>query len=376
VSAPPRVPGERFLPLLLLALPILYWWRGALGQVLLAEDDAWSIFFPMRRMFAEQVAAGVLPLWNPRVFGGMPFFAAMQTSMLYPPTWLFLVLPPVAAMNALVIGHFVGAALAVYGYVRTIGCGRAAATASGLAFAFSGFVTAHMGNLPLFQGLPWVAVLLIALERLRRRVRPLDIALGAGAVALALFTGHPHIPAYGFMIAAFYVAFLTLFDRPPAGRGRYAGAGLLALLGGVAMAAVQLLPGAELAAQSARPGLSYEEFVSFALPARQLPMLLFPFLFGGQPRVPYWGDWLLRELTGAPGIVPLMLAGATVTVARADPLVRFSARRCAISRPSTSPSPCSPVSRSTALPPRAGGGRWCGARWPSPRWSSSSPPSR
>jgi hypothetical protein len=120
-------------------------------RVLLADGDALAIFLPMRRMFAEQVAAGVLPLWNPRVFGGMPFFGAMQTSMLYPPTWLFLLLPPLAAMNLLVIGHFAGAALAAYGYGRTIGCRPAAAGFSGLVFAFGGFMFTHMGNIPLFQ---------------------------------------------------------------------------------------------------------------------------------------------------------------------------------------------------------------------------------
>src|SRR3954469_19885298 len=89
------------IPLGLTALPCIWFWRGTLGHVVLADGDALAIFLPMRRMFAEQVAAGIWPLWNPRVFGGMPFFAAMQTSMLYPPTWLFLVLPPVAAMNML-----------------------------------------------------------------------------------------------------------------------------------------------------------------------------------------------------------------------------------------------------------------------------------
>jgi hypothetical protein len=323
----PSPPASRWaawlVPALLVVLPFVWFWRATTGEVLLAANDALAIFFPMRRMFAEQIAAGVWPLWNPRVFGGMPFFAAMQTSMLYPPTWLFLVLPPVAAMNLLVIGHFAGTALAVYGYARTIGCRPAAAGFSGLVFAFGGFVSAHMGNLPLFQGLPWMPVLLIALERLRHRARLRDGLLGTAAVALALLTGHPHIPAYTLMVAALYVGFFTFFDLPATGRPRYAGSAALAVAAGVALAAVQLVPGAEVAVQSARPGLSYDDFVSFALPMRQLPMLLFPFLFGGGPGVPYWGDWLLLELTGSPGIVPLMLAGAALAGVRSDPLIRF-----------------------------------------------------
>ncbi len=326
-AAPPSPRAGRWaallVPALLIALPFVWFWCGTTGQVVLADGDALSIFFPMRRMFAEQVAAGVLPLWNPRVFGGIPFFGAMQTSMLYPPTWLFLVLAPVAAMNLLVIGHFAGAALAAYGYARTIGCRSAAAGFSGLVFAFGGFSLAHMGNIPVFQGLPWMPVLLIAIERLRHRLRLRDGLLGAAAVALALLTGHPHIPTYTLMVAALYVAFFALLDRPATGRLRYAGAAALAVATGTALAAVQLVPGAELAAQSARPGLTYGDFVSFALPARQLPMLLFPFLFGGSPGVPYWGEWLMLELAGSPGIVPLMLAGAALAGVRGEPLIRF-----------------------------------------------------
>jgi len=311
------------VPALLMALPFVWFWRGTIGHVLLADDDALAIFFPMRRLFAEQVAAGVLPLWNPRVFSGMPFFAAMQTSMLYPPTWLFLVLPPVAAMNLLVIGHFAGAALGAYGYARTIGCGHVAAGFSGLVFTFGGFMVAHMGNIPLFQGLPWMPVALIAIERLRHRLRLRDGLLGTAAIALALLTGHPHIPAYTAMVAALYVAFFAIFDPPCTGRWRWTGAVVLAIAAGLAIAAVQLVPGAEVAAQSARPAMPYDDFVSFALPARQLPMLVFPFLFGGGPGVPYWGEWLFHELAGSPGIVPLMLAVAAVAGFRTEPLIRF-----------------------------------------------------
>ena len=311
------------VPALLIALPFVWFWRGTTGQVLLADGDTLSIFFPMRRMFAEQVAAGVLPLWNPRVFSGIPFFAAMQTSMLYPPTWLFLVLPPLAAMNLLVIGHVGGLALAVYGYVRTIGCTRPAAAFGGSALAFGGFIFGHIGSLPVLQGMVWMPVLLMALERLRHRIGLRGVLLGAASIALALLTGHPQMPAYTLMVGTLYVAFFALGDRPPVGRLRYVGAAALAALGGVAFAAVQLVPGAELAAQSARPGLTYDDFVSFALPARQLPMLLFPFLFGGLRGVPYWGQWLQPELTSYPGIVPLMLAAAAFGGIRGEPLIRF-----------------------------------------------------
>jgi hypothetical protein len=309
-------------PLLLVLLPAAFLWRGVLGQLLLVEADGLAIFLPMRRLFAAQVAAGTPPLWNPNVFGGAPFFGAMQTGMLFPFTWLFLLLPPLAAMNGAILALHVCAALATYGYARAIGCARPAAAFAGAAFGTGGYLLAHGTNVAYAQGIASLPLLLIALERMRWRRRARDIAVGVAAVALGIFAGHPQAPAYTLMVGALYAAYFGLVHAPAVGRLRYLGAAALVLGGGVALTAVQLLPGAEMAALSARPRMAYSDFVSFSLPAPQLPMLLFPFLFGGVG-APYWGDGIFLEEMAYPGVIVVMLAAAAVGRARCEPLVRF-----------------------------------------------------
>src|SRR2546421_357374 len=61
--------------------------------------DLYLQFLPWRDFGFHELATGNLALWNPYIFGGAPYFGAMQAALLYPPNWLFLILPLAAAVN-------------------------------------------------------------------------------------------------------------------------------------------------------------------------------------------------------------------------------------------------------------------------------------
>ncbi|MCB9421426.1 MAG: hypothetical protein H6667_16605 [Ardenticatenaceae bacterium] len=61
--------------------------QNSLLTDLVIENYAW------KRFFVESVKAGEIPLWQPYLFAGSPFLATGQHSMLYPFSWLFLILP-------------------------------------------------------------------------------------------------------------------------------------------------------------------------------------------------------------------------------------------------------------------------------------------
>src|SRR5262245_55231912 len=63
------------------------------------NGDLASQFLYWRSFGFSQLAQGNLALWNPHVFGGAPFFGGFQSALLYPPNWLYLVLPLAAATN-------------------------------------------------------------------------------------------------------------------------------------------------------------------------------------------------------------------------------------------------------------------------------------
>lgn len=303
--------------------PFAYFWRATLGEIALLPHDGYRYSFPIKLLAARLINAGELPLWNPYVFSGFPLFAEMQTGVLYPGVWIFCVLPPVAAANLQMILTYSAAAVGTYGYTRRIGCTRFAALFGACTFAFGGFMVAHVGHVAMPQGaamLPW---LLWALDSLRAQVRLRLVAAGVAALTLALYAGYPPGPMYLLLVGGLYAAAGGLLGRPPAGRAPYllACAAVVAL--GILLAAAQLVPALELSAQSVRAQMSFEGFTEYSLPYQQLPMLLFPFLFGGRPATPYWGAWNIWELSGYVGIAPLMLAAAALPLVRRNRQAAF-----------------------------------------------------
>ena len=224
---------------------------------LVFENDVW------KRYLVDTVRSGELPLWNPYLFGGVPFLAAGQHSALYPSTLLFFAMDPARAFgwNALLATWL--AALAMYAFGRTLGLGRVAGAFMGLAWSLGlPFVASTV--FPMIQGVfVWTPVILAGIEVVVRGaarrgtvdVVPRGLATAqllvvAVATALAALSGHVEMLYYAGLLAAAYALFrLGSLVRPvgPAGAIRVgiwlAGAGLA---GGL-VAAVQLVPLAELA---------------------------------------------------------------------------------------------------------------------------------
>ncbi|HYX40383.1 MAG TPA: hypothetical protein VE821_01735, partial [Pyrinomonadaceae bacterium] len=144
--------------------------------------------------------------------------------------------------------------------------------------------------------------------------------------------GHPQIFVYTLALAAAFV--VVTGWRAPFGRWRYYGLCALVCALGVGLAALQLWPTAELTNLSWRAALDFTEFNAYALPLRQAPVMLFPFLYGGAPDAfyvtAYFGAWPSSadgwgagELSGYAGLLPLLLAAIGFCTHRRDRCARF-----------------------------------------------------
>ncbi|MGH9944371.1 MAG: YfhO family protein, partial [Pyrinomonadaceae bacterium] len=274
---------------------------------------------------------GPRTLWDEMIWGGFPAVADSQTMRWYPLTFLFSGL--LGSWNVFVIVAYVLASCFAYGYAYTLTRSRLAALVSGIVYGMSGFLLVHLCHVVIIHAMAWLPLLLWSLENLRRRFNAGWFVAGCLAVAGSLLSGHPQIPAYTLCLAAAYV--LVRGRRALVGRWRFYGLSALLAVLGLGLAAIQLIPTAELAGLSLRASLDFEAFVAYELPPRQLPMLLFPYLFGGSPGslygVPYFGAWGSgivdtwgpTELSGYIGLLPPMLAAVGFTVYRRQPIPIF-----------------------------------------------------
>jgi hypothetical protein len=259
-------------------------------------------------------------LWTNLIFGGYPIAADSQNMTWYPPALILSLFPH--SWNLFVLSAYVLAASFAYCYAYTVTASPLAGAVSGLVYSMSGFMLSHLGHAGMIHPAVWIPLIVTALERLRQRLEPMWVAIGAVAVACCCLGGHPQIFVYGVGTGLFYALFLgwivpmTSDRSETVGRWQFYRYACGILLGGLGLAAIQLLPTWELSRLSVRADLNFEAFVTFSLPIQQVLQLLFPYFFGsGFPsphhvyQTDYWGKWDLSEISGYVGLLPLILAG-------------------------------------------------------------------
>ncbi|HKP51897.1 MAG TPA: YfhO family protein [Chloroflexia bacterium] len=295
--------------------------------------DLASLYFPTYSYVAEQIKGGTIPLWNPYIFSGMPMAADVQTGLFYPLNWILYLFVQInyGALEWMLIVHYWLASVFTYLFLRDIGISRLGAIAGGIVFAFCGFMTAHLGHMPMVLVAAWIPLILLLVRRalLRETLVGWAWAVGAGlCMAVAIFAGHVQIFAYGLMasvVLAFYLFFTREASRPESSRPSsvvrrplftWIAKGALMLAIALGIGAVQLLPSAEMSSNSSRDKVSYEEASEFPAQPITLLNLVLPRVYGSNPTTYAFGQWQTTENWGYCGVVTLALAVAGVALKR------------------------------------------------------------
>jgi hypothetical protein len=303
----------------LLAFPLLLLWRPLLA----GESFYWGTpllqFVPWLRLAAEMWRSGQTPLWNPLVGCGAPLAANYQTGAFYPLNALHLLLPTEVALSWTVALHVALAGLAMYAWGRSVGLERFPALVGALALEGSGFLVARAALFPsIALTFPWIAIWLWRGEVLARRGRLRDALWLGLALGMGLLAGHAQTAFYGGLLLAAYLVFRVrseIRDRRLAiGDWRIASLVIVSLFIGIGLAAVQLLPTAELMLQSQRAGgVGYDLATTYSFWPWRLLTFFAPDFFGNPGRGDYWGYASYWEDAGYVGVLPLLLAvGAVV----------------------------------------------------------------
>lgn len=280
------------------------------GRVLgLDSTDMAYQFLQWRSFGFAELARGNLALWNPHIYGGAPFFGGMQSALLYPSNWLYLVLPLELAANWTIALDvwLLGAFMFWWGARRGLHPFAAFVSAALLMFCAPHFLRVTAGHATNLAAMAWVPLIFLCIDEWLRTRRAAWCLLGMLAVAMQIFAGHPQYVYFTALIASAYA--LLRLTESSAGRLRTA-AGLASIYaGGALLAAVQLLPGFEATSETIRDvPLPFDLAASFGFPPENLLTLVAPGFFGDAPRVSYWGRWLPWEASAFVGIGGLALA--------------------------------------------------------------------
>lgn len=297
-----------FFLALLAALPIAPELISSTTVLSEKSTDITLHFLYSRAFGFREMAHGNLPLWNPYIYGGIPFLGQFQSALLYPLNLLFLILPLAAAINWSFALHIFILGAGTYAWTFHRGLRPAAACVSGAAAMFSGtfFFHIYAGHLSNVCTMAWVPWVFLGIDRWLARRHAGWIFLSAGAVAMQIYAGHPQYVYYTAVMAGLYsLVHLAGVHRLPLAAG-----GLLAIYPLAALlAAAQLLPGIRAAGESVRSGgVQYEFAAMFSFPPENFFTLLVPWFFGGRGESAYWGRCYLWEMCAYAGTGLLLLA--------------------------------------------------------------------
>ena len=215
--------------------------------------DQISQFYVWHSLASKSMQAeGELPLWNPYIYTGQPLVANAQSSLFYPPNLLLAWLTPGQVANIRNILNLLIAGAFTFLFCRELGISPGGSILSALAFAFSGPVLVWLGH-PPSNALVWLPAMFWAGEKLLNRNRPLPWVgiLGLG-VGMSILGGHPQTSFHVMAVFSLYfLARLLLLDWSLPSKARLLAALVIALVLGMAISGIQLLPFVDFLLQSA-----------------------------------------------------------------------------------------------------------------------------
>lgn len=236
-----------------LALLVLFFLREPVfqGRVFYVRDIHLQ-WYGQVQSFVRSIASGSWPLWDPYVSFGQPLLANANNQVLYPLTWLNLLVRPWTYYTLFLGLHLLFSGCGVLALGRRFGISPAGSFVAAAIWITSGpFLS--LGNvwnhLAAAAWMPWV---ILAADRAWSSGRPTHALLWGAAMAAQILAGSPDF----FVLTALVLLVHGLWTGR--GRGarstprRLAFTAAIAFSFAVALSAAQVLPSLELANRSER----------------------------------------------------------------------------------------------------------------------------
>lgn len=258
----------------IVAFFILFFHPVFFGGKFFVINDAFVYSYPLRMAAWDAIRHGAWPLWTPQLMSGYPLLSMAQVGVGYPLTWGYLFLPGHWAEQIYILAPYLLTPAFIYAYTREVGRSRLASLLAGLTFGYGGLMVSAVANNGLLpNALMWLPLVLIALERARRRPF-IPCLLGAtSAYGMSVLSGVGQGFVYVGAVFIIYASFLVLaansLSRDESGeaqgwkewrRFRPLAVAVGAALLSAGLAAFQILETMRAARRSLRSVLSYEIF--------------------------------------------------------------------------------------------------------------------
>ena len=246
---------------------------------------------------------GEFPQWTRFIANGTPFAADIQNKVFYPLVYLCLLFPRHLDFKIFYILHIILSQIFTFNLFKKLTGNYPVSFYGAIITGFCNVVILRQDHINILCTIVWIPLLVQLLLRLFETNRKIYAIYLGLAMALQFLAGFPQITFYCDLIIFFLYIYLSLRKRT--GIRDFILNGISLLITYLGVAAVQILPLAELMMYSGRSNITYEYFAGGSSDLRLLLNLFNPV---------FWGEWgrLLYEGLEFPtdmyiGIIPLTL---------------------------------------------------------------------
>ncbi len=294
-----------------------------------------GIFF--RHFYVEYLKAhGSVPVWNPYIFGGLPFVDAFHGDIFYPFSVLKFFGNFYRMLGLNLVIHIFLAGIFMYFAARQFKLSKIASSVSGAGYMFSGFLVSlvapgHDGKIFVTTLFPLV---ILFLDRAFERKPLLNFTLVGLVIGIIILSPHPQLSYYALWVVAFYGAFkLVNVYLQTKSVGKLVKPGALlgaAVVIGLFISAVQFYPGyvyTKNYSPRADTKSGYDWATSWSMNQEEAVSLVVPEFSGtnsGEGNY-YWGKNAFKDNSEYAGVISLFLAVIAVFFYRRKEAIFFGA---------------------------------------------------
>ncbi|MGB2696986.1 MAG: 6-pyruvoyl-tetrahydropterin synthase-related protein [Candidatus Zixiibacteriota bacterium] len=266
-----------------------------------------------------------IPMWDPYLFGGMPFVDAMHGDTFYPLALLQFIMPLHKALGwKLVITVFL-AGFFTYLCLRAFGFNRGISILGGLAYMFSANLVSWVyggqdGRMYITSLLPLLFLFLEKGLNTKRYIYYLGLGISIGLLILA---NHPQLAYYALWALGLYFLFRLIFQFKDSDEESFVpkikpllrpvSLFIIAVIIGLALSLIQILPPyiyVNKYSPRAEGARGYEYATSWSSHPEELASQIVPEFCGYNltDQSTYWGRNPFKQNSDYGGVVPLFLA--------------------------------------------------------------------
>ena len=197
-------------------LLLIYFYKFFLTKNIIYFGDLTRYFFPLKFYGTNLIKSGIIPLWNPYLFCGMPFLGVLQTGVFYPPNLIIYAGDNfVRAYGYYIIFHFFISGFFTYLLMRNYRLSKASSLVSAIIFSFGGYLSSVIIMNSTLCSVSWLPAIFLFFDKAIKKQSLFFSFVTSIFLALMFLGGEPTVIYITLLALAlgFFIEFIAAVKK-------------------------------------------------------------------------------------------------------------------------------------------------------------------